>query len=80
MFLPLLQARLCLASVVGLDGWEFCVPSGVGGHWYPGGILGPNWFPASPQTMRQVNFVWGSGSFSSLGSEDKRLAPASSVS
>ena len=80
VFLPLLQARLCLVSVVGLDGREFCPPSGVGDLWYHGGILDPDSFPASPQTMRQMNFAWGSGRFSSLGSEDKRFAPASSVS
>lgn len=80
VFLPLLQARLCLVSVVGLDGREFCPPSGVGDLWYHGGILDPDSFPASPLTMRQMNFAWGSGRFSSLGSEDKRFAPASSVS
>ena len=59
----ILQARLCFVSVVGLDGREFCVPSGVGDLWYHGGILGPDSFPASPQTMRQVNFAWVSGRF-----------------
>lgn len=63
VFLPILQARLCFVSVVGLDGREFCVPSGVGDLWYHGGILGPDSFPASPQMMRQVNFAWVSGRF-----------------